>query len=142
MAKSESDVKTEFVKAVRRAGGWGRRHEDQYAVGILDVEVVLPPTILAWSPVFLIEAKLVRNQSFGPSERQYVEMIRVLSAQLNADRERVTAVPVLMGYKDGIHMFHSPTKQCRMEDCEQQQIGQSPIDTLTAWYTQWLTDGK
>jgi len=69
---SESTEKTRLIKQVKEAGGYGRRLEDQYGVGLLDMVVILPVL-----PVFFIEAKLVKSNSFEPTPRQAIEMDRI-----------------------------------------------------------------
>lgn len=71
----ESDFKGEIVKKIRAEGGYGRRIEDQFAVGIFDV-ILIPKG----GPVFFVEAKVIRSSNWGASTRQMIELQRVEDA--------------------------------------------------------------
>jgi hypothetical protein len=63
------------VNALR--GGWARRVEDRWAVGVLDLIIKLPER-----PILFAEGKLIEGNVFGPTERQWVEGARLLAANL------------------------------------------------------------
>lgn len=75
--KSESELKSDFVKKVRletaQIPGWyARRIEDQYAVGIPDMLFGIPS-----GQAILIEAKRVlTGTAFAPTARQWIELQR------------------------------------------------------------------
>lgn len=73
--KSENECKTAFCTDVRNSGGFARRLEDQYGVGVPDM-LVVP----RGGPVFLIEAKLMRSAKWGATERQGIELKRFQDA--------------------------------------------------------------
>lgn len=102
----EAQIKAVVVKEIQRGGGYARRIEDQYGVGILDL-VLVPKGM----PVFMVEAKIARGAKFAPSPRQYVELARIESA----------ASPhlfgMLMGWKDGTFYFHEAAKEAILEQC-------------------------
>lgn len=75
MARSESQEKTMAVAEVIARGGYARRLEDQYTVGMPDMIVALRNY-----PVVMLEAKILRGNSFGPSPRQWVEMKRMMTS--------------------------------------------------------------
>lgn len=102
----ESKVKTAMVKSVRSAGGYARRIEDQFGVGILDT--ILVPRSL---PVFFAEVKVVRDNVFGPTDRQWVEMTRV-SAALS-----LHAIPIIIGWKNGVYYFHEAAPSVDIRQC-------------------------
>lgn len=73
--KTENECKTAFCTDVRNTGGFARRIEDQYGVGIPDM-LVVP----RGGPVFLIEAKIIRSTKWGATQRQGVELTRFRDA--------------------------------------------------------------
>jgi hypothetical protein len=105
---NESELKTKMVKSVRDHGGYARRIEDSFAVGTLDT--ILVPRGL---PVFMAEVKMIRGLSFGPTPRQYIEMIRVKEAAGNGNH----IIPVLIGWKNDTFYFHEPIQTVKATDC-------------------------
>ena len=105
---NESELKTKMVKNVKDNGGYGRRIEDQFAVGILDT--LLVPRGL---PVFMAEVKIIRGVSFGPTPRQYIEMMRVVEAAYKGGH----VIPVLIGWKNDTFYFHEPIQTVKATDC-------------------------
>jgi hypothetical protein len=89
--KTESNYKTEFVRRAREHGAYARRIEDQFAVGMLDMLVVIPEL-----PVFLIEATVVKASFVEPSPRQGVEIARINALRAKGGG----AVAVLLGFGD------------------------------------------
>lgn len=71
MSKTENECKTAFCTDLRNSGGFGRRLEDQYGVGVPDM-LCVP----RGGPVFLIEAKIIRSASWGATPRQALELRR------------------------------------------------------------------
>jgi hypothetical protein len=71
----ESRLKAELVAACRDLGAYARRHEDRYALGLLDLAIKFPGY-----PHLLAEAKVVAHQTFAPSLRQYLEGKRYTDA--------------------------------------------------------------
>jgi len=105
---SEADVKRDMIKSVKDAGGYARRIEDQYGVGIMDT--ILIPLGL---PVFLAEVKMVKGYSFGPTARQLLELERVRMAAF--DKGHV--IPIVIGYKEGNYYFHEPKHVIDCREC-------------------------
>lgn len=70
--KLEADYKRDFVKSMNRAGGYGRRIEDQFGVGI-------PDLLLSAKGTGLVSAEVKRftGRQFAASERQREEMRRI-----------------------------------------------------------------
>jgi len=120
----ESAVKTAMVKEVKRAGGYGRRIEDQFGVGILDV-ILIPK---GCPVVFFVEAKIIGHNLFGPTERQWVEMDRIRST------ECAGAMPILIGWKNGVHYISRIERQVDYRACFPQQPGWSFLQTLQEFY--------
>ena len=106
--KTEADVKRDIVRDVRANGGYARRIEDQYGVGILDM-ILIPYGL----PVFFAEVKLIRSLTFAPTERQQVELNRIKSAS-NAGNH---AIPIVIGWKEGVYYFHKPAQTIHCNDC-------------------------
>jgi hypothetical protein len=89
------------VNALR--GGYARRLEDRFAVGLLDLIIKLPELPWLWA-----EGKIIDGFKFAPTERQWVEGERILS----------TGAPVvLLGWKGSI-MYVSPwVRQADLRNC-------------------------
>lgn len=105
---NESDVKRGMVKSMTDKGGYARRIEDQYGVGIFDI--ILIPLGL---PVFTAEVKMIKGNVFGPTLRQQLELERIRTVAFNAGH----VVPVVIGYKDGNYYFHEPKQTIDCRDC-------------------------
>ncbi len=105
---NEADVKRKIVKSVQKHGGYARRFEDQFAVGILDT-ILIPRGL----PVFMAEVKMIRGSTFSPTPRQYVELIRVKNAAYNGGH----VIPVMIGYKDGNYYFHELEEVIHQSNC-------------------------
>ena len=65
---SEAEHKLNLVKGVKALGGYGRRLEDKFALGLLDLVLKLPG-----HNVVMAEGKLIEGNAFGPTKRQYEE---------------------------------------------------------------------
>jgi hypothetical protein len=84
---NEAGHKRSLVKEVNALpGGYARRYEDRFAVGLLDLFIKLPGRAPVWA-----EAKLITGNVFGPTERQFYEGERMLAAGLRV---------ILIGWKD------------------------------------------
>jgi hypothetical protein len=97
-----------MIASMKENGGYGRRIEDQFAVGVFDT--ILIPVGL---PVFMAEVKVVRSDTFGPTERQLIELMRVKAAATNAGH----VIPIVIGFKEGIHYFHHPEEVIHTRNC-------------------------
>lgn len=89
-AKSEADVKRAIVQELKDHDYYGRRVEDQWAVGLLDLIISTP-----FTGVMLVEAKLIRDNIFRATPRQWVEMQRIQNAGGKA---------FLVGWKTGYYI--------------------------------------
>ena len=72
----EASFKRELVRQCRQRGWYARRHEDRFAVGALDLAILVrgfPQTLYA-------EGKVVPHQAFAPTPRQYEEGRRYIAA--------------------------------------------------------------
>jgi len=107
---NEADVKRTMIKSVKAAGGYARRIEDQYAVGMVDT-ILIPRGL----PVFMAEVKLVKSATFSPSPRQFVELELIEKAA----NEQGHVVPLVIGYKvdTKTYYFHPPQMFIRCTDC-------------------------
>jgi hypothetical protein len=111
--KNESENKTDFVKAIRSVPGWyATRIEDKYRVGVPDIIVGIP-----LGPTLMIEAKMIANQSFGPTPRQFVELQRFGDAHRAA---------LLLGFKEGVMYLHGVAEQVKISDCLASLPGEAP----------------
>lgn len=105
---SEADVKRGMVKSVQEKGGYARRIEDQYGVGILDC-IFIPFGM----PVIMAEVKLVKGYTFGPTMRQLVELERIRYVGHSSGH----VVAVIIGYKDKTYYFHEPKQTIDCREC-------------------------
>jgi hypothetical protein len=86
---NEADHKRDLVREVNLLrGGWARRVEDRWAVGVLDLIIKLPTQLIVFA-----EGKVITGNSFAPTERQWVEGERIRAAGLDV---------ALIGWKEGI----------------------------------------
>jgi hypothetical protein len=104
----EADVKRNIVKSMQEGGGYARRIEDQYSVGTYDMILILPRL-----PVFMAEVKMIRDNMFGPTPRQLVELRRIKSVAEDGGH----VIPVIIGFKDGVYYFHKPKLLVNRRDC-------------------------
>ena len=63
-----ADSRPSLSSSAELRGAYARRHEDQYAVGLLDLAIKFPN-----HPHLLAEGKIVQHQSFAPTPRQFEE---------------------------------------------------------------------
>ena len=97
-------MKQAIVKEMKKLGHYGRRIEDAYSVGFPDL-VLIPRDY----PVFFTEAKIVRDNLFGPTPRQFVELGRLSISK--------HAVCNIVGWKEGRHYIHKYVEQIDYRDC-------------------------
>lgn len=122
--KNESQLKTEFVDAIKKLPLWyATRIEDKYRVGVPDILVGVP-----FGPTLMIEAKLVNNQSFGPSARQWIELQRFVQADFNLGRDVTMRRSLLLGFKEGVRYLCEATEQVTLDDCLASKPGEPATD--------------
>jgi len=117
----ESTIKTKIVKAMKAAGHYGRRVEDQYSVGFPDLIL-----ILAEGPVFFAEVKVVYNKQFAPSPRQFVELGRLCISECSQ--------PIMIGWKNGLHYIGLPEVQLSTDRCLKQREEETFPQFLRRWW--------
>jgi hypothetical protein len=102
---NEADRKRSLVAEVKHLGGYARRVEDRWAVGVLDLIIKLPGHEL-----FMAEGKLIKGNLFAPTATQYAEGVKWIKAGVDV---------VLIGWQDKA-MYISPwVKQADKRDCWQ-----------------------
>lgn len=101
---NEARRKANLVIAINAlSGGYARRWEDKWAVGLLDLVMKLPGHPLVWG-----EGKIVEGLVFAPTPRQYEEGRRIIAAGMPA---------ILIGWKNKT-MFISPwVRKAHCDDC-------------------------
>ncbi len=123
----ESKFKTDLVGACRDLGAYARRHEDRYAIGLLDLSIKFPN-----HPHLFAEGKIVAHQSFAPTLRQYEEGKRYIAAG---------GLCCLIGWdpKTKIIFIHPWAKTALKKDCFTPANGsdRSHAETLKDWLD-WL----
>lgn len=117
----ESSVKTKMVKEVKAAGGYARRIEDQFGVGIPDLIMILPG-----SPVYFAEVKIIKGNVFSPSERQFIEMGRMYISD--------KVEPIMVGWKNGKHYIGLPEKTLTVDKCMAQRDDENFAQMLRRWW--------
>jgi hypothetical protein len=101
---SEAYYKRRLVAEINRlSGGYARRIEDRFAVGVLDMLLKLPGL-----PLVFAEGKIIDGNLFGPTERQFEEGKRLIAADIR---------PVLIGWKDGRMHVSRWVQQADYHDC-------------------------
>jgi hypothetical protein len=115
---NEADHKRKLVAEIKALrGGWARRVEDRFAVGVLDLILKIPNL-----PIIFAEGKMIDGHKFGPTRRQLEEGNRILNAGLNV---------ILIGWRDGI-IYLSPWQE--QADRRQCMSGIDQIETLRDYY--------
>lgn len=122
---NEATVKRHMAKSITENGGYARRFEDQFAVGVFDM-ILIPKGL----PIFFSEVKVIRANFFGPTPRQYIELLRISEVAANGGH----VIPVVIGWKDGIYYFHPPQIKIDREDCFHTTDGKSFHDQLVRYY--------
>jgi hypothetical protein len=105
---NESDVKRKIVDAIRAEGGYARRIEDQFSVGMPDL-ILIPRAC----PVVWAEVKIVDGNVFGPTPRQLIELEKLQRSPYS--------VPMVIGWKRGIHYISPPGLKIRLGECDEQR---------------------
>lgn len=105
---NEADVKRAIVKSMVQSGGYGRRVEDQYGVGIFDL-ILIPHGL----PVFMAEVKMIRGTIFSPTPRQHVELGRI--QRVASDKGHV--IPLMIGWRNKTFYFSPPKNIIRYDEC-------------------------
>jgi|KBSSwiStaDraftv2_1062776.scaffolds.fasta_scaffold39302_3 hypothetical protein len=123
---NEADVKRAMVKSVKEKGGYARRFEDSYGVGIYDL-IMIPFGL----PVFMAEVKMIKHSTFGPTLRQHVELERINYVAFETGH----AIPIMIGYYDGIFYFSKPNLVIIPKDCFSVTTSKMPFhDQLVQYY--------
>lgn len=125
----ESNVKRKIVKEVKAAGGYARRLEDRFAVGLPDMMIIFPG-----SPVFFAEVKIIEGRIFRPSPRQLIELQRIGISY--------STEPIVIGYADGTYYFSEPKETIYGSDCIYTMPGETFSQTLKRWYNGKITASK
>lgn len=120
MTLLEADYKRKIVADMKEAGGYGRRIEDQFAVGVPDLLLSLRET-----GIILAEVKRFTGNFFKPSPRQYVEMERINHAG---------GVTVLVGVKMGRYYLHHSAMSAFVENCVVQRDDETFPQLLIRWF--------
>lgn len=100
----EAGRKRQLVREINALpGAWARRVEDKWGVGVLDLVLKLPGHPWIWA-----EGKMVEDNLFAPTERQWVEGVRISK----------TGTPVLLfGWKKRFMFVSHWTKQADIRTC-------------------------
>jgi hypothetical protein len=109
---NETRVKQSIARNIRMEGGYARRIEDQFSVGMPDL-ILIP----IGCPVVWAEVKMIVGYTFRPTERQFLELQR-----LNIPPHSIS---VMIGFKNDRHYVSIPRRTVRIEDCIEQEDGES-----------------
>lgn len=122
---NEADFKRRVVAAVKAEGGYARRIEDKFSVGMPDM-IIVP----ASSPVvFFVEAKIFIGNQFRPTERQLVELRRL---------HRGPAFGVVLGFdiKNKVAYASHPQEVIRTETA----LRMNPGETYSSFFNRLATE--
>lgn len=131
MAKLEAAWKKDIVSAVKAAGGYATRVEDQYRVGTLDLILSTLET-----GIVLAEAKRFEGLFFEPSPRQYIEMCAI---------DDGGGVALLIGIRDGRFYLHGtnrddhPRGRAWAMHC---LVGDDFVEVFKRWHKEVIRDAK
>jgi hypothetical protein len=124
--KNEATVKRDIVADMKENGGYARRIEDQFGVGIYDL-ILIPRGL----PVFMAEVKVIRGDSFGPTERQRIELLRIQEVA----HHKGHVIPLMIGWKEGVYYFSEPKTSIKRTDCFSVTTGSMKFyDQLVQFY--------
>ena len=123
----ESKLKAALVTECRKLGAYARRHEDRYALGLLDLSIKFPDR-----PHLLAEAKIIEHQAFAPTPRQWIEGV---------DYEKAGGLCCLIGWDKrtkAMFIHHPWSKSATKADCFPPGGGsKAHAETLKDWLD-WL----
>jgi hypothetical protein len=94
--KNESDLKRDLVATILKEGGYGRRLEDRYAVGTLDL------LLMTRRNVVYAEVKMLKGVALPARVAQRKEIVRFNAV------ENPRAHALVIGYRDGMLGFGLP----------------------------------
>lgn len=114
---SEATVKVAIVNAIRKEGGYARRIEDKFTVGMPDL-VLIP----LGCPVVWVEVKLTKGNQFAPSPRQFIELVKL-------DRPP-HSMSLVMAWKESRLYVSIPKETVYLEDCFKQEKGEAIGDLI------------
>ena len=101
---SESDYKRKLVAEINRIpGARAQRIEDRYGLGILDLLIKLPGV-----PTFWAEGKVIKDNMFGPTQRQFAEGLKWIDVGMQA---------VLIGWHHGAIYVSSWKQKADRREC-------------------------
>jgi hypothetical protein len=122
----ESKLKAALVTDCKDIGAYARRHEDRYAIGLLDLSIKF-----LGHPHLLAEAKIVDGQKFAPTPRQYVEGQRY---------EAAGGLCALIGWdkKTKVMFVHPWARWAMKADCFPPGGGYKPYAETLKDYLDWL----
>lgn len=105
MNPRESEIKQKIVKSIRMEGGYGRRIEDRFSVGMPDM-VLIP----RGCPVIWVEAKILLGNILKVDPRQEVELLRLTVAP--------HSISYMLGWKSGeIYIAPPSSRGMRITEC-------------------------
>ena len=94
-------------------------------MGILDI-VIVPNAYPAIAPVLFVEAKVTDGLKFAPTERQYVEGLRIIEA-------RGSAIPILVGWRQEIMYIADWGREAFITRAFKQPDGSNYAHTIEVW---------
>jgi hypothetical protein len=113
----ESDYKSLIVKSIRKEGGYARRIEDQFSVGMPDM-VLMPLRC----PVIWAEIKVVSGYTFGPTPRQLIELQRLYRSPYS--------IPCVIGVKKGRYFIGPPKAHMNLQECDEMDENETISDLI------------
>lgn len=127
--KSESELKTEFVNALRKDGWYARRLEEKFAVGVPDIMGAIP-----FGPAFLFEAKRVAGNTYSPSPRQKIDLeLWEHNSKSQSSYSPLYRIAGVLGFKNGLCYLGLPRDYVMLDAC----IAQEPNEKISAFVVRY-----
>jgi len=114
----ESQIKQQMVRDIRKEGGYARRIEDRFSVGMPDTVLIPKECVVVWA-----EVKIVTGNTLRVSDRQYIELRRL--------RVAPHSTSFMVGWKEGEFYIAPPNKDgVKLEDCMKQHLAETFSDFI------------
>lgn len=125
---NEADFKLRIVKSIKAEGGYARRIEDKFAVGVPDMTIIPNPS----PAVFFTEAKIFMGRQFRPTPRQFIELMRL---------HRLPAFGVVIGMNTVTKKVYAdvPKETIRVEDAVEMSEGETFSEFFVRLYNERKT---
>lgn len=108
----EAELKRKIVDEIRKEGGYARRIEDKYTVGMPDMFLIPPGCPCIW-----VEAKIINGNILQPTPRQFIELNKLWMPP--------HCYAFTVGWKEGLLYATTPNQSIHIKECQVQTLGES-----------------